>query len=97
MVLEMYRLTDIQTHTVLENLTLKQVASNLGVRTGYVKSCIKNNNLIRFRYKVEVISSLEVKNTDIPFELWEEWDRVRKPLNRVLRKQGKDIVITTIQ
>lgn len=96
MVLEMYRLTDIQTHTVLENLTLKQVASNLGVRTGYVKSCVKNNNLIRFRYKVEVISSIEVKSSDIPIELWEEWDRVCKPLNKVLRKHGKDIVITTI-
>lgn len=96
MVMEMYRVTDVQTNTVLENLTLKQVASNLGVRTGYVKSCVKNNNLIRFRYKVEVISSIEVKNSDIPIELLEEWDRVCKPLNKVLRQYGKDIVITTI-
>ena len=70
MIVELYRVTDIQTGTVLENLTSKQVASNLGVRTGYVKSCANNNNLIRFRYKVEVICEIEVKkNNEIPVSM----------------------------
>ena len=61
MTMEMYRVTDIQTNTVLENLSIKQVASTLGVRTGYIHTCIKNGNLIRFRYKVEVVGTVECK------------------------------------
>ena len=96
MTMEMYRVTDIQTNTVLENLSIKQVGSTLGVRTGYIHTCIKNGNLIRFRYKVEVVGTVECKHTDIPVELWNEWDKICKPLNRVLRQQGKNILITTL-
>lgn len=91
-----YRLTDKSTGTVLERVTASDIAQMLGVSKHYVTSSARNNNLIQFRYKVEMIEIEEVLDKHISSDLWAEWDRICKPLNKALKKHGKQIKLVTI-
>lgn len=94
--MKMYRLIDVRTNNVLENLQITEVVKALGVSRGCINSAVKKNNLIRMRYKVEVeeLDDVDFTNKNIPVELWREWDRVCSSLKVVLKKYGKNIVIT---
>lgn len=91
-----YKMIDKQTGTVLENVSAHQIANILGVRATYVGKCAQHGNLIRNRYEIISMGYAEYTSKNIPVELWDEWDKICKPLNKVLRKLGKDIVITTV-
>lgn len=96
MMLVKYDLFDYTGKKIMENVTTTQIANMLHISKNYVTSCARNNVLIRGIYKVQQISAQEVSNKLIPCSMWEEWDRVVKPLNKALRNSGKDIKLTSI-
>ena len=92
---KIYRVTDIYTKNVLENMTTREVARVLGVSKGTIRSAIKNDTLVRCRYDIEDMGEVEIdKDTYIPNRMWDEWDDIRKPINKALKDSGKIIFIS---
>ena len=91
---KIYRVTDIYTKNVLENMTTREVARTLGVSKGTIRSAVKNDTLVRCRYDIEDMGEVEIdKDTYIPDSMWDEWDYIRKPINKALKKQNKVIIL----
>ena len=96
MIEKTYRVIDIWTKNVIENLTMREVVRTLGVSRGTIRSAVKNDNLIRCRYEVSEMGEIS-KDKDInhiPERLWNEWEEVRKPINKAIKDSGKMIFIS---
>lgn len=91
-----YRVTDMIYKDVMNDLTANELAKLLGVGTHYIYKSANNGNLIRNRYKIEITAINDTTKSNIPYEVWTEWDRVCKPLNKALKRCGKDIKLTSI-
>ena len=90
-----YRVIDIWTKNVIENLTMREVVRTLGVSRGTIRSAVKRNNLVRCRYEISEMGLVEiVKDTNhIPNDLWIQWEEISKPIHNELMDSGQMIFI----
>lgn len=93
---KIYRVTDIYTKNVLENMTTREVARVLGVSKGTIRSAVKRNNLVRCRYEISEMGLVEIdKDTNhIPVDLWNQWEEIRKPIHKALIDSGKVVFLS---
>lgn len=91
-----YRVIDIWTKNVIENLTMREVVRTLGVSRGTIRSAVKNDNLIRCRYEVSEMGEILIdKDTNhIPSDLWNQWEEIRKPIHKALIDSGKVVFLS---
>ena len=57
---KIYRVIDIWTKNVTENLTMREAVRTLGVARGTIRSAVKNDNLIRCRYEVSEMGKIKI-------------------------------------
>ena len=91
-----YRVIDIWTKNVIENLTMREVVRTLGVSRGTIRSAVKRNNLVRCRYEISEMGLVEIdKDTNhIRSDLWNQWEEIRKPIHKALIDSGKVVFLS---
>ena len=91
-----YRVIDIRTKNVIENLTMREVVRTLGVSRGTIRNAVKRNNLVRCRYEISEMGLVEIdKDTNhIPSDLWNQWEEIRKPIHKALIDSGKVVFLS---
>ena len=91
-----YRVIDIWTKNVIENLTMREVVRTLGVSRGTIRSVVKKNNRVRCRYEISEMGLVEIDRgiNHIPSDLWNQWEEIRKPIHKALIDSGKMIFIS---
>lgn len=92
-----YNVKDIETKRVYPNLTAQDITDNFGISRRWVTECAKKGFMAKGKYKIETIDIskyVDEKNKNIPISMLEKWDKICKPLNKVLRENGISIKLT---
>ena len=90
-----YNVIDLETKVVIPNITSDEVCERINICRRYLTKCVNENKVAKGRYKIEKFEpNNDDKMNSISFEDLKDWDKIRKPLNKALKKINKQIPIT---
>ena len=90
-----FNVIDLETKVVIPNITSDEVCERINICRRYLTKCVNENKVAKGRYKIEKFEpNNDDKMNSISFEDLKDWDKIRKPLNKALKKINKQIPIT---
>ena len=91
-----FNVIDLETKVVIPNIASDEVCERLNICRRYLTYCVNENKVVKGRYKIEKFEPKidDDKINSLSFEDLKDWDKIRKPLNKALKKLNKQIPIS---
>ena len=90
-----FNVIDLETKVVIPNITSDEVCERINICRRYLTKCVNENKVAKGRYKIEKFEpNNDDKMNSISFEDLKDWDKIRIPLNKALKKINKQIPIS---
>ena len=87
-----FNVIDLETKVVIPNITSDEVCERINICRRYLTKCVNENKVAKGRYKIEKFEpNNDDKMNSISFEDLKDWDKIRIPINKALKKRGKSI------